>query len=126
MQYDTKPFSDKASDAFNKTVRETVRIAYFTKSVDHIPIEFRMSDPLLQKSLQTGVVLSNKVPITFIKLHKERTKFMITVTLLEKFTCNYYIAIIKIESAIFLSWVHSVLPKDPFYVFIIILDRRFI
>ena len=90
------PFSDKASDAFNKTVREIVRIAYFTKSVDHISIEFRMSDPLLQKSLQTGVVLTNKVTITFIKLHKERTKFMITVTLLEKFTCNYSIAIIKI------------------------------
>ena len=76
-------FSDKLSNAFSKTISKVVRTDQFTKFVDHIPIEFRMSDPLLQKCSETGVVLVNKVTIPFKKLCKENTKFMITVTLLK-------------------------------------------
>ena len=83
-------FSDKLSNAFSKTISKVVRTDQFTKLVDHIPVEFRMSDPLLQKCSKTGVVLVNKVTVSFKKLCKENTKLMITVTLLKKFTCNVY------------------------------------
>ena len=71
-------FSDKLSDTFSKTISKVVGPDQFTKSVDHIPVELRMSDPLSQKGLQIGVVLLNKVTITLIKLRKENAKLMQT------------------------------------------------
>ena len=79
-------------------IRKIIFTNYFSEFIHQVPIKFRFSKALQKKCFQSGIIFRHYVKMPPIKFRERLTKFMIFISLSEKFCCQNLITSIKVTN----------------------------
>ena len=81
---------------------------YFSEFIHQVPIKFRFWKALQKKCFQSDIIFRHYVKMPPIKFWERLTKFMIPISLSEKFCCQNLITSIKV-----IKTVNNIAFKGP-------------